>query len=60
MKSTVLRQRGSTVVEFAARAVQDRIAAAVVGTAGEALVVARRTFTLGVLAKAEIRPLPES
>jgi uncharacterized membrane protein YcjF (UPF0283 family) len=50
----------STVVDFAARAVQDRIAAAVVGTAGEALVVARRTFTLGVLAKAEIRPLPES
>lgn len=49
-----------TVVEFAARAFQDRIAAAVVGTAGEALVVARRMFTLGVLAKAEIRPLPEA
>lgn len=48
----------STVVEFAMKAAQDRIAAAVVGTAGEALVVARRMFALGVLAKAEIRPLP--
>lgn len=48
----------STVVEFAMRAAHDRLAAAVVGTAGEALVVARRMFALGVLAKAEIRPLP--
>jgi uncharacterized membrane protein YcjF (UPF0283 family) len=48
----------STVVEFAMKAAQDRIAAAVVGTAGEALVVARRMFALGALAKAEIRPLP--
>jgi uncharacterized membrane protein YcjF (UPF0283 family) len=48
----------STVVEFAIKATQDRIAAAVVGTAGEALVVARRMFALGALAKAEIRPLP--
>jgi hypothetical protein len=40
------------------QAAQDRIAAAVVGTAGEALVVARRTFALGMLAKEEIRPLP--
>ncbi|MDP3243055.1 MAG: YcjF family protein, partial [Reyranella sp.] len=48
----------STVVEFAMQAAQDRIAAAVVGTAGEALVVARRTFALGMLAKEEIRPLP--
>jgi putative membrane protein len=48
----------STAVEFAVRAAQDRLAAAVVGTAGEALVVARRMFALGALAKAEIRPLP--
>ena len=48
----------STVVEFAMKAAQDRLAAAVVGTAGEALVVARRMFALGMLAKAEIRPLP--
>jgi putative membrane protein len=48
----------STVVEFAMNAAQNRIAAAVVGTAGEALIVARRMFTLGALAKAEIRPLP--
>jgi uncharacterized membrane protein YcjF (UPF0283 family) len=48
----------STVVEFAVNAAHDRIAAAVVGTAGEALVVARRMFALGALAKAEIRPLP--
>jgi uncharacterized membrane protein YcjF (UPF0283 family) len=48
----------STLVEFAANAAQDRIAAAFVGTAGEALVVARRMYTLGALAKAEIRPLP--
>ena len=48
----------STVVEFAANAAQDRIAAALVGTAGEALIVARRMFTLGAFAKAEIRPLP--
>lgn len=48
----------STVVEFAMKATHDRIAAAVVGTAGEALVVARRMFALGALAKAEIRPLP--
>jgi putative membrane protein len=48
----------STVVEFAMKAAHDRIAAAVVGTAGEALVVARRMFALGALAKAEIRPLP--
>lgn len=48
----------STVVEFAANAAQDRIAAALVGTAGEALIVVRRMFTLGALAKSEIRPLP--
>jgi putative membrane protein len=48
----------STVVEFGIKAAQDRLAAAVVGTAGEALVVARRMFALGALAKAEIRPLP--
>jgi putative membrane protein len=48
----------SNVVEFAMRAAQDRLTAAVVGTAGEALVVARRMFALGALAKAEIRPLP--
>ena len=48
----------STVVEFAMQAAQDRLAAAVVGTAGEALVVARRMFALGMLAKEEIRPLP--
>jgi len=29
-----------------------------VGPAGEALVVARRIFALGMLAKAEIKPLP--
>jgi putative membrane protein len=40
------------------RAAHDRLAAAVVGTAGEALVVARRMLTLGAVAKAEIRPLP--
>ncbi|MGH8430577.1 MAG: DUF697 domain-containing protein, partial [Solimonas sp.] len=48
----------SNVVEFAMKAAHDRLAAAVVGTAGEALVVARRMFALGALAKAEIRPLP--
>ncbi len=48
----------STAVEFAVKAVQDRFAAAVVGTAGEALVVARRMLALGAVAKAEIRPLP--
>lgn len=48
----------STVVEFAMRAAHDRLATAIVGTAGEALVVARRMFALGALAKAEIRPLP--
>lgn len=48
----------STAVEFAVKAAQDRLAAALVGTAGEALVVARRMFALGALAKAEIRPLP--
>lgn len=48
----------SNVVEFAMKAAQDRLTAAVVGTAGEALVVARRMFALGALAKAEIRPLP--
>jgi hypothetical protein len=48
----------STVVDFAMQAAHDRIAAAVAGTAGEALVVARRMFALGALAKAEIRPLP--
>ncbi|WP_425067101.1 DUF697 domain-containing protein [Reyranella sp.] len=48
----------SSVVEFAMKATHDRIAAAVVGTAGEALVVARRIFALGMLAKEEIRPLP--
>lgn len=48
----------STVVDFAMRAAQDRLVAAVAGTAGEALIVARRMFALGVLAKAEIRPLP--
>jgi putative membrane protein len=50
----------SNVVEFAMKAAQDRLAAAVIGTAGEALVVARRIFALGALAKAEIRPLPSS
>jgi putative membrane protein len=49
----------STVVDFAMRAAHDRLATAVVGTAGEALVVARRMFALGALAKAEIRPLPD-
>ncbi len=48
----------STVVDFAVQAAQDRIAATLAGTAGEALVVARRMFALGALAKAEIRPLP--
>jgi putative membrane protein len=48
----------STAVEFAVKAAQDRLAAAVVGTAGEALVVARRMLALGAVAKAEIRPLP--
>ena len=48
----------STAVEFAVKAAQDRFAAAVVGTAGEALVVARRMLALGAVAKAEIRPLP--
>lgn len=48
----------STAVEFAMRAAHDRLAAAVVGTAGEALIVARRMLTLGAVAKAEIRPLP--
>lgn len=48
----------STVVEFAMKAAHDRLAAALVGTAGEALIVARRMFALGALAKAEIRPLP--
>jgi putative membrane protein len=48
----------SNVVEFAMKAAQDRLTAAVVGTAGEAIVVARRMFALGALAKAEIRPLP--
>jgi len=48
----------STVVEFAMRAAHDRLAAAVAGTAGETLIVARRIFALGALAKAEIRPLP--
>ena len=50
----------SSVVEFAMRAAHDRLATAVVGTAGEALVVARRMFALGALAKAEIRPLPRA
>ncbi|GEP59259.1 DUF697 domain-containing protein [Reyranella soli] len=50
----------STAVEFAMKAAQDRLAAAVVGTAGEALVVARRMLALGAVAKAEIRPLPPS
>lgn len=50
----------STAVEFAMKAAQDRLAAAVVGTAGEALVVARRMLALGAIAKAEIRPLPPS
>lgn len=48
----------SNLVEFAMKAAQDRLAAAVIGTAGEALVVARRMFALGALARAEIRPLP--
>jgi len=48
----------STVVDLAMQAAHDRLAAAVAGTAGEALVVARRMFALGALAKAEIRPLP--
>ncbi|WP_296320309.1 hypothetical protein [Reyranella sp.] len=47
----------SLAVEFAMNAAQDRIAAAIVGTAGEALVVAQRIFALGMLAKEEIRPL---
>jgi uncharacterized membrane protein YcjF (UPF0283 family) len=48
----------STAVEFLVKAAQDRIAGAVIGTAGEALIVARRMFALGTLAKREIRPLP--
>ncbi len=48
----------STAVEFVANAAQDRLAATIAGTAGEAVIVARRTFTLGALAKSEIRPLP--
>ena len=48
----------STVVDFAMQAAHDRIAAAVAGTAGEALIVARGMFALGALAKAETRPLP--
>ena len=48
----------STAVEFVANAAQDRLAATIAGTAGEAVIVARRMFTLGALAKAEIRPLP--
>jgi putative membrane protein len=48
----------STAVEFAMKAAQDRLAAAVVGTAGEALIVTRRMLALGAIAKAEIRPLP--
>jgi hypothetical protein len=48
----------STAVEFAMKAAQDRLAAAVVGTAAEALVVGRRMLALGAVAKAEIRPLP--
>ncbi len=43
---------------LAMQAAHDRIAAAVAGTAGEALIVARRMLALGALAKAEIRPLP--
>jgi hypothetical protein len=39
----------STVVDFAMQAAHDRIAAAVAGTAGEALIVARRMFVLGAL-----------
>lgn len=50
----------STAVEFAAKAAQDRLAAAVVGTAGEALIVVRRMLALGAVARAEIRPLPLS
>lgn len=42
----------------AMKAAQDRLAAAIIGTAGEALVVARRMFALGALARAEFRPLP--
>lgn len=45
-------------IEFVMKADQERLAAAVVGTAGEALVVARRMFALGMPAKEEIRPLP--
>ncbi|MCA0304913.1 MAG: DUF697 domain-containing protein [Proteobacteria bacterium] len=48
----------STAVEFLANAAQDRLAATIAGTAGEALIVARRMLRLGDLAKAEIRPLP--
>ena len=48
----------STAVEFATKAAQDRLAAAVVGTAGEALIVVRRMLALGAVARAEIRPLP--
>jgi hypothetical protein len=39
------------------KAAQDRIAAAVVGTAEEVFIVAQRMFALGALAKAEIRLL---
>lgn len=48
----------STAVEFLANAAQDRLAATIAGTAGEAVIVARRMLKLGELAKAEIRPLP--
>lgn len=48
----------STAVEFVMKAVQDKITSGVVGTAGEAVIVARRMFALGALAKREIRPLP--
>jgi uncharacterized membrane protein YcjF (UPF0283 family) len=48
----------STAVEFVANAAQDRLAATLAGTAGEAAIVARRMFKLGALARAEIRPLP--
>jgi hypothetical protein len=44
----------SNVVEIAMKAAHHGLAAAVIGTAGEALVVARRMFALGALARAEI------
>jgi hypothetical protein len=50
----------STAVELVMNVAHDRIATALAGTAGEALAVARRMYTLGLLTKGEIRPLPPS